>query len=369
MTLATSRMTTPLTISAVCRDWRQAAFSEPRLWNSIYLVAVPYKAKIQAELLRDWLSRSGSLPLTIEIDCSGQDGLQWSADTSTEATTLLLAIFPYSTRCTTFRTRLPPSCLLLPPSQCNVPDPEFINLTRLSVVPQMVQDEEDDEEMYVVPLFQHARNLQHVEISEINFEQLTIPWTKVVKVKTNFVELNDCLRILCAAPNVDYCAFEGILNSGGPETPITEPIFLPRLNLLHLDFGEVNSSGDRITPSITAPDLKILEYVTQHGDSFPAQNFVSFIERSQCNLTDLHIANPSMTAADVYQCLIRVSQSLEYLDLQLPSNANQEFVMYTPHQGVLAQAFPRLLYSKFSGPRTVIDPLLHTLISQSQQQP
>lgn len=359
VTLATSMMTTPLTVSAVCRYWRNVAFREPRLWNTVYLVACPHKAEIQANLLREWLLRSGDLPLTIEIDCSEQPGRQWSKAYLHETMTLLLAIFPYSTRCRTFRTRLPPSCLL-PPSQCHIPDPEFANLTTLSIVPDMVTDKEGDEETSVIALFQHARNLQHVEIREIDFERLTISWANVVKVRTTSVSLDNCLRVLRAAPNVEYCAFEGILRP--KKTPHMEPIVLSQLNFLHLYFGQVDSSQDLITRIIIAPNLKILEYVTQDGDDFPVQDFISCMQRSRCNLTVLHIIKPRMTAADVYRCLSQVSRSLEHLNLQLLSNVNGQIVTYKPPRNLLAPFFPRLESSIFSGPITAIYQLFSTTL-------
>lgn len=367
MSFSASRMTTPFTLGAVCRRWRAIAFREPLLWHSVYLVAVPHKAGRQAHLLGDWLARSGNLPLTIEIDCSNDDSKNWFPDDQDEALTLLATVFKYSTRCTTFRTRLPPACLLLPPRHFNIPDPQFSNLTTLSVVPRGLSFEDEDEDVDIIDLFKDAGNLQQVDIHEVEFRQLTISWVNVVKVTTT-VSLNDCIKILRAAPNIEECEFNGITFFGDDFD--TTPILSPRLHTLVLDFGELYSTQDHITHILTAPNLRKLEYITQHKDDFPVQNFVSFVERSQCHITDLTIQNPSMSVADVQACLIRpeVAPSLQNLYLKLLSDEENSIVTLKPPRQIMFNAFPSLQASTFSGPATTIYPFFNITIPASQPQ-
>ncbi|KAF8909254.1 hypothetical protein CPB84DRAFT_1843046 [Gymnopilus junonius] len=56
----------PFTLSAVCKSWRQIAFKTPPLWSTVNIyVYSESKLSLQGELLRQWLNRSGQLPLEV----------------------------------------------------------------------------------------------------------------------------------------------------------------------------------------------------------------------------------------------------------------------------------------------------------------
>ncbi|KAK1220966.1 hypothetical protein PQX77_016237 [Marasmius sp. AFHP31] len=63
----------PLLFTSICHSWREIALSTPRLWNAIH-ISIPNPLSRYAWLLHDrtegvklWLTRSGSLPLTISL--------------------------------------------------------------------------------------------------------------------------------------------------------------------------------------------------------------------------------------------------------------------------------------------------------------
>ncbi|EKM83494.1 hypothetical protein AGABI1DRAFT_123822 [Agaricus bisporus var. burnettii JB137-S8] len=351
-----SSITTPFTLGAVCRSWRTIAFNDPKLWSAVYLVAVPYRADIQSRLLRDWLNHSKDVGVTIEIDCSCDEEKTWSSSHYREASKLLSPIFEHNSHCTTFRTRLPPDCLLLPPPDSNIPDPDFSDLTTLSIVPCELPFEDDGEEISVIDLFQHASRLQKVEINEVALEQLNISWSKVVKVSTTQVSLKDCMEILRAAPQLEECVFNNITHF--EDHCNLEPIVLPRLSALTLDFREVNISNDHITRVLNAPNLKKLEYLHIHGDTFPAGDFVAFMQRSLCQLTHLSIRNSFMTANALRRILYlaQVAPSLEDLYIQLfrSPGTQDNLVTTSPAFHILSPRFPNLASWFFSGPYTTM---------------
>ncbi|KAJ7934758.1 hypothetical protein B0H13DRAFT_1508836, partial [Mycena leptocephala] len=57
----------PTLLAQVCRQWRDIAMSSPRLWNSLQLDLDPKILPQQLILLRSWLTRSGTCPLSIAI--------------------------------------------------------------------------------------------------------------------------------------------------------------------------------------------------------------------------------------------------------------------------------------------------------------
>ncbi|KAF7372313.1 F-box domain-containing protein [Mycena venus] len=57
----------PTLLCQVCRQWRDIAISAPWLWKSLQLDLVPEFLLQQLQVLRTWLKRSGSCPLSIGI--------------------------------------------------------------------------------------------------------------------------------------------------------------------------------------------------------------------------------------------------------------------------------------------------------------
>jgi hypothetical protein len=63
----------PLVLGRVCSLWRQIAYTTPKLWSSLHIVASPssYRETARFQALNAWLSRSGALPLSISMAASG----------------------------------------------------------------------------------------------------------------------------------------------------------------------------------------------------------------------------------------------------------------------------------------------------------
>jgi hypothetical protein len=62
--------TIPLVIGRVCRAWRDVAWSIPRLWSSLSL-QLDGRTALDCVLLEEWISRSGVLPLSIQLWLDG----------------------------------------------------------------------------------------------------------------------------------------------------------------------------------------------------------------------------------------------------------------------------------------------------------
>ncbi|KAF8958448.1 hypothetical protein BDZ97DRAFT_1923631 [Flammula alnicola] len=58
----------PLLLAAFCKTWREIAFATPRLWACVNILLSDFDyLGLQAELVKQWLDRSGELPLSINL--------------------------------------------------------------------------------------------------------------------------------------------------------------------------------------------------------------------------------------------------------------------------------------------------------------
>ncbi|KAL0563316.1 hypothetical protein V5O48_018756 [Marasmius crinis-equi] len=86
----------PLLLTTVCRSWREIALNTPRLWHSIHIfIPLPsgqftgdkYVSVMRARIdgFREWLDRSGSLPITISLAMQGHLSSTANQDQSASA--------------------------------------------------------------------------------------------------------------------------------------------------------------------------------------------------------------------------------------------------------------------------------------------
>ena len=125
---------TPFFLGKTCRDWRDLVWSSPLLWTNIHLCITRRTCKAQANLLRDWLSRTASCPHFFALPAekslrSGTTIPRWkfqpSLPPSRSGGSKLNSTFPI--------TSFGPTPSLLPKIHCPSLPPRPSNLTRNQV--------------------------------------------------------------------------------------------------------------------------------------------------------------------------------------------------------------------------------------------
>ncbi|KAJ7804863.1 hypothetical protein B0H14DRAFT_2260294, partial [Mycena olivaceomarginata] len=179
----------PLLLCQICRHWRAIAIATPELWRAIQISVSREsgKAAAQLELLKTWLLRSGSCPLSINLSFQTYDeeilrtavlhSERW------EYADLLL-----------FSRHL---------SLIQVAMPLLRHLTlglNLNLIPSEP-----------ITLFDRAPRLKQVVLT-MGFlkSAITLPWGQFTCLDAHFLYFGDCEEILRDATNLVHCSFASL---------------------------------------------------------------------------------------------------------------------------------------------------------------
>ncbi|KAJ7320705.1 hypothetical protein DFH08DRAFT_818965 [Mycena albidolilacea] len=261
----------PLLLCQICRHWRAIAIATPELWRAIQISVSREsgKAVAQLELLKTWLSRSGSCPLSINF----------SFQTYDEEILRTAVLHSERWECAdllVFSRHL---------SLIQVAMPLLRHLTlglNLNPIPSEP-----------ITLFDHAPHLKQVVLAT-SFEKslITLPWGQLTHLDAHMLDLEGCAEILCDATNLVHCSFRTQVKFGSILIPIIpihhhlRHLFLRRGK--HYVHSSVNLS--KLFRNLTLPGLLTLG-VYERGITL--ESLGEFITRSQCTLRELRVDRSS----------------------------------------------------------------------------
>lgn len=275
-----------LRLGAVCRKWRQLAWATPDLWDTLYLRVGMWTKRSLAEslpdLVREWLERSRSLPLTIFFhhyltsgsDSSDEDASEAGGHALEVAIRLVIDIFNlHSSRwrnlnlMTTqdmfgrFSGSVQPNQLL------------GLGLCRVESIHHRRQ----------FPHFMMGSEFTptHLTLGDFPLTSISIRWDNVTHLTLHDITGEDCVDVLERVPRLEYY---NVFLLGRCE--IRTPILHRRLRSLHL------SSSNHIEDFLEAIHLPSLEEWSQDMETrpLPVATILSFFKRSGCCLKVLHLA-------------------------------------------------------------------------------
>ncbi|PPQ75292.1 hypothetical protein CVT26_015265 [Gymnopilus dilepis] len=250
-----------LNIGAVCRTWRQIAWSTPQLWTVIALSPWKFGLFHQIERARTWLSRSGDLPLSIKIGTNG--GLQvqeaWK--------TALMLLNQYRARWKYVDVNLPAYLI------------QHLVFRGGNEALPMLERFKVKAEFTTVDFMRRSTSSFHLkDLSEF-------PWAHLTHAHVIKLAIDEALRLLVLAPNlVDY-NIQDVLASKShfpfPEQPIQH-------QLQHLRITEKTGDGGQIFGNLVLPNLLKLEWIS--FDQAPHPPLIRLFQRSCSPLHTLHLS-------------------------------------------------------------------------------
>ncbi|PPR01455.1 hypothetical protein CVT26_015088 [Gymnopilus dilepis] len=293
--------TCPLRLGAVCSHWRDAAWSTPRLWDTIRIrLTNDPITESDIWVIDEWLRRSGQLPLTITI--GPQEGHSRTlAYKMPDIDELCEVVNRYSDRWQVLSLEIPGSLFS---KFCgnfsgeSILDTLFLRNIDPKVEPTRFRIQNATPEPRNVSI--HGVSINLVDLNPDNLRCLDMV----------AFELNDLLQLLPYAPALKRCKL-------GDGMFFFEPPIMSRLSstviVTHpcLEELEVSLSYFPIR-LLDAISLPALDRLTWHvSPTLPVVKILSMLRRSSCTLTELNLAECNMT--DILFPLLEQIPSLQYL--------------------------------------------------------
>ncbi|KAF8995774.1 hypothetical protein BDQ17DRAFT_1365279 [Cyathus striatus] len=243
-------LTTPLTLGAVCKPWRDIVWPFSTLWSTIVLLASYERCNTQLDILDLWLTRSGRFPLSVYFSLIPLSNADWETD---PPLAMLEKIMEHCERWKHI-------------DMCIIDDPEckFVKLLEKikGRVPLLRKGHLRQFENATVPraqldMFEIAPLLRSFCISILYLEDITLPWTQLTSFRARISE-DECVQVLFRCPNLVDCTLFAIFSGPDQHFPSFPSIFtMKHLRSLKITNTDGNIVGN-ILQHIRCPALREL---------------------------------------------------------------------------------------------------------------
>ena len=279
----------PLRLSSVCRLWRNIAHSTPVLWTSfrIYISSRDFPEPLQQA--QQWLSRSGQLPLSIQI-CSD------------------------------------------PSASINSLDPLVYELIDLvNSCSHRWASLDLSAHQYLLPFFSKSTTtLKAVTVLSSGYFGpfcdwlLGIHWNNITHFTACYIHDGQALEILRVFPQLQECSFITFRGGDDDFSPPSSPHHLIHLETLLVDIEE--PMLDNLLNNISVPSLKNFNY-DGSDYSLSCDSIFTFLNRSGCLLNTFSLKHANITKEEIINLLFAMPY-LETLILGPPTTDSLQCAIY-----------------------------------------
>ena len=312
-----------IVLGAICRAWRQVAWSTPKLWSTLPISLHRCDNRAYKELVSEWLMRSAQIPLDVSLVHNGLEGSlplteeyvdiwkpfidivngcssRWRSF-NIYASDLVLAYITGDSRGTSRLEYLKVDGpgLLKPPSYAVERSSHRFSLTNAIPMPS--------------ELVSIAMPLRSIDID----------WSSLVTIEIGRLYLNESLVLLQWAPRLTSCKLNDF--QGGQDEHLPSPTPTHHHTLQELDIRDQSGqqTAEQLLTLLILPSLISLLYDSEYNS---VENVAAFLERSGCRLTTFHDARGE------FHKLLALAPHLQALEwLQYPGYGFGGF-KYPPNQ-------------------------------------
>ncbi|PPR06075.1 hypothetical protein CVT26_005281 [Gymnopilus dilepis] len=272
----------PLLLGKICRKWRGIAWSTPSLWARLSIYYQHIMSEMRAELAKEWLSRSGTLPLVIELSSFCDDDsctCTWASMTP-KCEQMLEVLIQFSDRWHSLTLVLPPPSLEGLTLSCSASilyhlslDGRWYDQSRDFRIPNYVR----------TSLFSSC-SPRIVRMSYLNVD---LDWTSVVDLTLESVDVEDMLYVFRTAPNLFKCTLADVCHRRFVTMMEEGLITCPSVESLDISFADGSSPG-LFFSAVALPALKHLSY-RGHEVLLYMDDLILFLTQSFCTLKSLFV--------------------------------------------------------------------------------
>lgn len=304
----------PLRVSQVCSQWREAALSTPKLWSNIAIHAMqkyPIPSS-RVHLLRLHLERSQQCPLTLRLNIG-----RGSVD---EARPLVEQLVEHSHRWHSVNLDVAPGVIpFLDGAKCRLP--------RLEALTCWLQNSHgmrnNNWKVVTLDAFEFAPQLRfvHLGLGPLDREPPPLPWGQITHLVSHSAEL--ALEIIKLSESLETCSvFDLGWNHQHNSLPYATSYRLRSLSLRVTDELMLNDLlGSLTLPALTTVELSSVKNQRGSGGEWPEHQFLSLLLRSGCSLGTLVLKRLRITTEMLLRCLQEVPtlHTLVFQELVTPS--------------------------------------------------
>ncbi|KAH9478698.1 hypothetical protein JR316_0009156 [Psilocybe cubensis] len=357
----------PLILGAVSQSWRRIAWSSPQLWTHISINPRGYEHWTCLEVAQECLSRSGQLPLSIEVSLYHPDLNHQIRNRQGIFRQVIDLVNRYSSRWQDLRVICRSE--ILPLFTGNAQGTPIIRKLLLEYPFDTYNRVEGDAKFKVEGLKPRPT---HVSLSNFGFQSLDIDWLRVTNVqfhKTK-ITLDQFFQLLQQAPELMDCQLSCISDSERSFRYPMNEIPIVHHALRSLEIGKYQ--GKELGLFFSFPELTHLtiEHITDPESRVLLNSIVPLIERSSCQLTYLRLHNV-LCNRESFIGLLRTTPSLHRLELSickasldvLQFLADTSVAQFSGEDACHQNSFlPNLQSIHYSDVRPVWDPAFWALI-------
>ncbi|THU93094.1 hypothetical protein K435DRAFT_779985 [Dendrothele bispora CBS 962.96] len=335
----------PLLLTLVCKQWREIALCTPYLWSALHIY-IPYSRvqdkgfmEIRKNRIKQWLERSGNLPLSLSLTHRKSDW-EWTRQGSDNQELLISSLMEcfieYSSRWKDLTLNAPDTVFQLIGA---VPPEKLRALQRLSInVPYSYYHPTPSRE-FEESLFAFLNRLPRLtslhlrKHSLLPFQSGSQQWSKLTELSLlpsldrygrddDPLLFNDVMRLLSQTPDLRVCK----LMIKVDVTAIEHRVTLPLLHDLTFVFCTHGEPSLTLAQSLTAPSLANLTISTLtkygHVDGTFSRGLLLKLFKESTFIQSLHIGIITAIALPLYD-LFHLVPRLKSLTISYETDRDQ----------------------------------------------
>ncbi|KAF8956474.1 hypothetical protein BDZ97DRAFT_1851695 [Flammula alnicola] len=287
----------PLILSSVCQKWREIALTTPQLWTSVPLRLTPRSHRSLIQLAREWIGRSGQLPLLLNLYLDPDD-----YGSPIIIRRLIKLINRHSTRWAHLKYRGSSTWLsMFTGDSRGAPQLKTLKLHPYG------------------PTYSDWFRLagpkptpRKIEISRLPLESVVIEWSAITDMQASNLSIDECLELLQSTPQMIHCKLFSVSAGNGDHLISENRIIHPLLQTLHLQTDRV--TADHLLNKVALPSL--VEFGCNYGYTPPIEGITSCITRSSCSLKTFYLSGKTIRKGDLIR-LCQLMPALRSLNLRL----------------------------------------------------